>query len=139
MPTVTRWYLRTALVFLVLAFATGVLLAARAPLGLSAALAALTPVFFHLIFVGFVTQLIFGVVFWLFPKHTREQPRGSEPLAWAAFWLLNGGLVLRVVAEPAQAGAAGPVWGWLLVASAAAQWAAALLFAANTWARVKER
>ena len=77
MPTVTRWYLRTALVFLVLAFATGVLLAARAPLGLSSTITLLTPVFFHLIFVGFVTQLIFGVVFWMFPKHTREQPRGS--------------------------------------------------------------
>ena len=139
MPAVTRWYIRTSLVFLLLAFGLGVLLAARAPLGLSGDIVFLTPVFFHFLFVGFVSQLIFGVVFWLFPKHTKEKPRGSEALAWTAYVLLNLGLVLRLVAEPAVAAGPEPVWGWLLVFSSGAQWGAGILFAANTWPRVKER
>ncbi|HUF37511.1 MAG TPA: cbb3-type cytochrome c oxidase subunit I [Anaerolineales bacterium] len=139
MPPVTRWYIRTSLVFLVLSLALGALLAARTPLNLPAATGVLTPIYFHLLFVGFVAQLIFGVVFWLFPKHTKENPRGSERLAWIAYWLLNAGLVLRLIAEPANDVSRRPFWGWLLVVSAAAQLAAGILFAANTWPRVKER
>lgn len=139
MPLVTRWFLRTSLIFLILAFLLGMLLAARAPLGLNNGIAALNPVFFHLVFVGFVTQLIFGVVLWLFPKHTKEKPRGSETLAWSSYVLLNTGLILRVVAEPINTNAPAPIWGWLLVASATTQWVAGILFAANTWPRVKER
>ena len=68
MPRLTRWYLRTALVFFVVALSVGVLLASGAVLPLPAGVAALGPVYFHLLMVGWVTQLIFGVVFWMFPK-----------------------------------------------------------------------
>ncbi len=139
MPLVTRWYIRTSLVFLVLAFAAGVLLAGRVPLALPDEVSALSPVFFHLLFVGFVTQLIFGVVFWMFPKHSRENPRGSERMAWVTYALLNAGLVLRMVFEPANQMGRQPVFGWLLVGSAVLQWAAGVLFVANTWLRIKER
>lgn len=139
MPLVTRLHIRTALIFLVLSLAMGALLAARNPLNLSFAASALTPIFFHLLFVGFVAQLIFGVVFWMFPKHTKENPRGSTKLAWAVYILLNGGLLLRLIAEPANTVRPQPVWDWLLVVSAAAQWAASIFFLINTWPRVKER
>ena len=109
MPTLTRWFLRSSLVFLLLAMLLGVLQAARAPLNLPGQLNAFSPVYFHLFMVGWVTQLIFGVVFWMFPKYSKEQPRGSETLGWTVFWLLNLGLLLRVVGEPAQVLLTGPV------------------------------
>ncbi|MGW8249659.1 MAG: hypothetical protein ACWGO1_03380, partial [Anaerolineales bacterium] len=68
MPVLTRWFLKSSLLFLVLSALLGVLLAARAPLGLPGAIGAFNPLFFHLFMVGWVTQLIFGVVFWMFPK-----------------------------------------------------------------------
>lgn len=52
--------------------------------------------------VGWVTQMIIGVAFWMFPKYTRERPRGSEALAWITYVLLNVGLLLRAIAEPAN-------------------------------------
>ena len=47
MPALTRWFIKTALIYLVAALLAGVLVAARVPLSLSPELAALTPVYFH--------------------------------------------------------------------------------------------
>ncbi|HLF29065.1 MAG TPA: hypothetical protein VJG32_22280 [Anaerolineae bacterium] len=78
MPSLTRLFIKTALAYFVAALLTGVVVAARPALGLPLALAALTPVYFHLRMVGWITQLIFGVGHWMFPKFSREQPRGSD-------------------------------------------------------------
>ncbi len=138
MPQVTRWFLRMALVYLLISLLVGVLVVVpdvMAPV--PPLVAALAPVYFHAFMVGWVTQMIFGVAFWMFPKASREQPRGNERLVWWSFWLLNVGLALRVVAEPLNSVRPGGVWGWLLVPSALFQWAAALAFAGNIWGRVK--
>jgi hypothetical protein len=87
--------------------------------------------------VGWLTQLIFGVAFWLFPRFSAALPRGSEALGWASFILLNLGLLLRIVGEPWLA--LGGNTGSLLVASAVAQLLGGWAFVANTWPRIKER
>lgn len=138
MPALTRWFLKMSLVYFVLAMFLGVFIAARAPLNLAISTSAFSPIFFHLFMVGWVAQLIFGVVFWMFPKYSKEKPRGSERLGWIGFWLLNIGLALRLVGEPAQAMNPGPLWGWMLAASAVLQWAGGMAFVINTWGRVKE-
>lgn len=139
MPRLTRWYLRSALFCFVAALLIGVLQAGRGLFTLPAVVNALTPVYFHLLMVGWVTQLIFGVVFWMFPKPSTARPRGSEGLGWATYALLNMGLLLRVVAEPWQALAPGALASSALALSAVLQWLAGLAFVANTWSRVKER
>lgn len=139
MPLLTRWFIKASFLYLVAALLIGALVVARAPLDLLAGLAALAPVYFHLFMVGWVSQLIFGVVYWMFPRYSRERPRGSERLAWAVFVLLNLGLLLRAVAEPLNALRPAPAWGWLVALSAVLQWLAGLAFAANSWPRVKER
>jgi hypothetical protein len=89
--------------------------------------------------VGWVAQLIFGVVYWMFPRYSKDKPRGSEGLALATFALLNIGLVCRVVGEPIHSLWPTATWGWLVALSAILQWVAGMLFVVNTWARVKER
>jgi heme/copper-type cytochrome/quinol oxidase subunit 1 len=139
MPTLTRWFVKASLLYFVAALLLGLGLAAQGLLDLPPFFRALGPVYFHIFLVGWVTQLIFGVVFWMFPKQSLERPRGNERLAWATFWLLNAGLILRAVAEQFQTLNPSSVFGWLLAFSALAQWAAGLIFASNTWGRVKER
>ncbi len=138
MPTLTRWFLKSSFVFFILAVVLGVLQAARLPLNLPAAISAFNPVYFHLFMLGWATQLIFGVVFWMFPKYSKEKPRASERLAWLTFWLLNLGLLLRLVGEPAQALNPHLVWQWTRALSALLQWLAGMIFVINTWGRVKE-
>ncbi len=139
MPRLTRYFIKTALVYLALALVLGALLAARSALALPDEVATLSPVFFHLFMVGWVAQLIFGMLFWMLPKYSKEMPRGHERVVWAAYWLLNSGLVLRVVVEPLTA--LRPEWGlgWLLLLSALLQLSGGWAFIFNAWPRVKER
>ncbi len=137
MPFLTRLFVKTALVYFIAALLAGLLVAARPVLALPSIVAALTPVYFHLLMVGWVTQLILGVAHWMFPKFSREEPRGHDWLTWTIFILLNGGLLLRVFAEPIRTVNTDPLWGWLLALSALLQWLAAMAFVANVWPRVR--
>lgn len=139
MPLLTRLFVKTAIVYFVAALIVGLLLAARPVLGLPTIVASLSPVYFHLLMVGWVTQLILGVAHWMFPRYSKEIPRGKDWLTWATFLLLNSGLLLRIIAEPARTVSVEPVWGWLLALSALLQWLAGMAFIANLWPRVKER
>jgi len=132
MPALTRWFIKTALVYFVLALLVGILLAVR-PVG------GWFPVYLHLLVFGWLTQLIFGMVFWMFPKYSSEKPRGSETIGWLVYLTLNSGLLLRAVAEPLHAQRPGGLWGWLLVLAAVLQWLAGVLFVGNSWSRVKEK
>ena len=139
MPTLARWYIKAALVYFVLALLAGVIVQARVIIDLPSRLAVLRPVYIHLLTVGWITQLIIGVGYWMFPKFSRENPRGSERLAWATFILLNLGLALRVVSEPQVSIRAEPDLSWMLALSAVLQLVAGWLFVINTWARIGER
>ena len=139
MPSITRLFVKTALAYFVLALLTGMLITIHPLTAAVPFIGALSPVYFHLFMVGWVTQLIAGVAYWMFPKFTKEQPRGYDSLAWATYWLLNVGLILRVLAEPMQAVNPQPLWGWLIVAAAVLQWLGGMAFVANTWPRVKEK
>jgi heme/copper-type cytochrome/quinol oxidase subunit 1 len=139
MPRLTRYFIKTAFIDLAVALLLGVLLAAQAAFDLPAGIAALSPVFFHLFMVGWVAQLIFGMLFWMLPKYSKERPRGDERLAWAAYVLINVGLVLRVIGEPVNVVRADLGVGWLLGLSALLQLIGGWAFIANAWPRVKER
>ncbi len=137
MPRLVRWYIKSALVYFIAGLVAGIALAVGGPL--AELTAGLTPVYYHLLLVGWVTQLILGVAIWMFPKFSQEQPRGNEKLAWATYILLNLGLLLRVAGEPLDSLYAGAGWGGLLVASAVLQWLGGLLILSILWRRVKVR
>ena len=139
MPALTRWFVKSALAYLIGALLLGVAVALPAVLPVPPAVRALAPVYFHFFMVGWVGQLIFGVVYWMFPRYAKEKPRGSEPLGWATYGLLNLGLLLRAVAEPLHALQPAPGWGWLLALSAVLQWLAGMAFVLNTWGRIREK
>ncbi|HXI35188.1 MAG TPA: hypothetical protein VNH63_13985 [Gemmatimonadales bacterium] len=137
MPPLTRWYIKTGFVYLVVALLGALLLAAAPLIRLPASVMAAGPAQIHAFVVGWLTQLIFGVAYWMFPKFSPEQPRGHNSIAVAAYVLLNAGLLARIVAEPWQAVHAGPWPAYLLVAAAVAQWLGGVGFVLNTWPRVR--
>ncbi len=138
MPTVSRLFLKFGLVYFVAALACGV---AMAWVGGGWG-AILLPTYLHLFVVGWLTQIIIGVALWLFPKWTKEQPRGREWLSWTALVTLNVGLLIRAGAEPGQILLANES-GWqsalgvLLVVSAILQWIGGIAFLVNIWGRIK--
>ena len=129
MPTVTRWALKTALGWAAAAMLVGVLLAWPGAPSLP------YPTYLHLLTVGWLSNLIFGVAHWMFPRDTAERPRGDVRLAWAGWGALNAGLILRIVGEATRGNAPGL---WLLLA-AVLQLAAVWLWVIHLWPRVKAR
>lgn len=135
MPTLTRLYVKSGLVCLILAVMTALSLKIAAPE--PGYLSRLAPLYYHLFMVGWVTQLIFGISFWMFPRHTREKPRGIEPLAWITFIFLNAGLLLRVISEPIIISDPSWFWRWTIIVSGILQWLAGIGYVIHIWNRVK--
>ena len=162
MPTVTRLFLKSAFVYLLVALALGVVAAGRGGLWAEVAVSQ-----FHLLAIGWLTQAIFGVAYWLFPLRPPRVPgggtppvhpiqgpgparparsaepirqvRGPEAPLAVAYGLLNVGLLVRAVGEPLFDAGRLAGGGWLLAASGVFQFAAAALFVWQIWPRVRER
>lgn len=137
MPTLTRYFIKTGLLHFIIALLMGFAVTLQPLIALP--VSALRPVYLHLLMVGWLTQLIIGVAYWMFPKQSKENPRGSLHLGWGVYLMLNGGLLLRVLGEPLLT--LKPEWnvGWTLAVSAVLQLLAGYGFIALIWQRVRER
>jgi hypothetical protein len=143
-PSLTRWYLRCALAYLVGGMgALALLWWARAGWA-GAVWLGMWPTALHMLTVGWMTQMIWGVGFWLLPPASRARPHGRDGFLRAAFVLLNVGLLLRIVGEPAMRWASAPgadtLTAWtapVLGASATMQWLACVLATVALWPRIR--
>lgn len=135
MPTASRWLIKTALVYLALALGFGVYRVGQGVGLLPGSATTLWLPQLHFLTVGWITQLIFGVAYWLFPR-SREEDWG-QPVMWTAYATLNLGLILRLGCEPVLLPEAVRTGG--LVASAVLQWIASLLLVGHFWRRVRTK
>lgn len=139
MPPLSRLWIKAGIIHFVAAMVIGVLIKARPLVGAGPEDAAWMPVFYHLLMVGWITQIIMGVSWWMFPVLGRQRPRGPEWLGWTTLIALNIGLVLRVAGEPFSATASPDLMRFLLSLSAALQVAGALAYVILIWPRVRTR
>ncbi len=139
MPTLTRWTIRAALIYLVVGLVTGALYWANAQWSFWPLLGSLNPIYIHLLVVGWLTQLAIGVAYWMFPVIRKDNMRGDPRLAWAVFVMLNAGLILRAMFEPWRSLQPSDLNGIGLVLSALLQVIAGYLFVILCWPRVRER
>jgi cbb3-type cytochrome oxidase subunit 1 len=120
------WFVRASLIHLVIGVTLGALLLADIglPGGPPRWLAALRPLHVEVLLFGWVVQLVMGVALWIFPRFgVPRSSHGRPALAWAAFALLNAGVVLVGLTPAvfagrlAEVGAAGAfaanLWGWV--------------------------
>jgi hypothetical protein len=139
MPRLSRYFIKTGLLYMVAAFLLSLLVVARPALGLPLWLSAFSPVLAHLFVVGWITQLIAGVAIWMFPKISKENPRGDARFGWLVYGLLNIGLLLRLIFEPLLTLDPAQPFGWALVASGVCQLLAGWGIVILLWPRVKLR
>jgi hypothetical protein len=120
---------RTALVALVLGTTLGALLLAGPGLG-ATALLRWRPLHAELLLVGWTIQLALGVAYWILPRFRTGPERGRDELGWAAYLLINAGVLL------AGLGGVAGARPWML-AGRGAELLAAAAFLAHAWPRVK--
>lgn len=138
MPRLSVLMVRTSLLHLVFGFTWGTLILLAkggAPLVWSWRL---LPAHIEVLILGWMAQLAMGVAFWILPRFAppapgkrAARPRGDERPVWAAYVLLNAGVVLTAFA---------PVLGLTpasLIVGRIAGALAVFAFARHAWPRVK--
>jgi hypothetical protein len=139
MPTLSRYFIKAGMIYFVVGLLMAAVILAQPVFDLPASLNLMRPTYLHLLTVGWITQLIVGVAYWMFPKYSKDAPRRNERIGWAVFVLLNVGIILRSIGEPLMAMYPSSGMGWLLVLAGVAQLLGGWGFILNTWSRVKER
>lgn len=140
MPPIARAYVRAAFLYFIAAFVLGALVLADRWLGSIRWIKAASVSQVHLLVVGWITQLAIGVAYWMFPRFRKDQdqrPRGSDALAWAVLGTLNGGLLLRLLAEPLYYMGIRPWPAALLALAGVLQALAGLGFGWLIWGRIR--
>lgn len=137
MPPLSRWFIKSSLIYLLGTFITGVLAVLDPPWQVIPGTGRLTIIYYHLFMLGWVSQLIFGVANWMFPVYSRDAPRRNEQLGWASYGLLNGGLVFLLLGEGVRAASTGPAGSWFVALASLLLLLAGLAFVVNTWGRIK--
>lgn len=123
--------MRAALIHLAVGMTLGAVLLWHKAYALHPLVWRLLPMHMELLLVGWVLQLALGVAYWILPRWRTH--RGPPQPVWAAWVLLNGGVLLVVAAAVVGGRVAAP----LAVTGRALEVAAAAAFALHAWPRVK--
>jgi len=98
MPTLSRWFVRTALVWLGLGVSLGAALLVNKASGFAPMVWTLLPLHISFLLVGWALELALGVAWWLLPR-LEDNRRVHPALGWGSWGLLTGGLVVEVAAQ----------------------------------------
>lgn len=132
MPRLSVLAVRMSLSCLLIGATLGALLLAHKGVPIDASLWVLRGPHIELVLVGWLVQLALGVAFWILPRPRLAEERARrERTAWAAFAVLNAGLVTAVVAS--AVGAPAPMLG----AGRALELLGVALFGVHAWSRVR--
>lgn len=134
MPRLARVFIKTGLVYFLISLLLG--LAAEFQW---TQFPGITPLFWHMLMVGWITQIIFGVSMWMFPGRTREEGFRAQLWGWLTYITLNGGLFLRIIAEPMTYSSTETIWSLLIVISAVTQVVAAICYIIELWPRIQSK
>lgn len=130
MPTLTKWAVRAALVYLLLGFTFGGLLLSNKGVPFAPVLWRLRAAHIEFLIAGWMVQLALGVAHWIVPRF-RGGVFGRVELAWLSLGLLNLGILIAGLGP--LAGVDGPWTG----VGRVLQVVAALLYAYYIWPRVR--
>lgn len=136
MPLATRLFIKAGMLYLLLGL-TLALISGIPSLGFGQLL---LPVYWHMIVVGWITQIIIGVSVWMFPRSSRGKRETNSKLIFGSFITLNAGLLLRFVSEPFIPVLSDNLLIMLsIILSAALQLIAITLFIIEIWPRIRGR
>ncbi len=130
MPRLSAVAVRAALLYLLFGFSFGALLLANKGVPLAGWIWNLLPAHIEFLLVGWTSQLILGVAFWILPRFPGGS-RGNEALARWALALLNTGILMVAVQGLL------PANNVLLLPGRGLEVMAAILFALHAWKRIR--
>jgi hypothetical protein len=130
MPRLSVYFVRAALIHLLLGFTFGALLLINKGMMISPMIWAFLPLHIEFTFIGWMIQLALGVAFWILPRFSRGPSRGDERWSWAAFTLLNTGILCIALQSLFT-------WPWISPMGRMFETLALASFVIGNWKRVK--
>ncbi len=136
MFTLARYYIKSAILFLVLGLVLGGYMTYRINISGSGVPQSMIAAHTHLILVGFVIMLIMGIALWLFPR-PREKVFYSPLIAEITFYLMFAAIAVRSTGEILNGFILSRWIAWTIVAGSFGEIAGIVLFFINIWNRIK--
>jgi hypothetical protein len=130
-PRLSCWCIRASLLYLAVGFTLGALLLFHKGVPLHPALWRLLLPHIEFVLLGWTLQLAMGVAFWILPRYRQGPGRGREVIAWLAFALLNGGVLMVGVGWMLGAPGLVPLLGRM------AEAVSAVAFGVHAWRRAR--
>jgi len=130
MPRLSVYFVRASLIYLAVGFTFGGLLLANKGVLISPLIWMLLPIHIEFLFVGWLIQLAIGIAFWILPRFSQGASRGDERWSWAAFALINIGILIVVLQS---------LFGvqWLIFFGRSLEIFGLIAFVIGNWKRVK--
>jgi len=151
MPRTSRISVKASIIYLAIGATLGAILLFNRWIPLGSGVYALRASHVQFLVVGWLTQLIMGVGWWLFPPlpiglrgntgrpmRWGQAQRGSERLFWIALVCLNAGVLLYALFDPLHSWTQIALFDVLAGSSSLFLLTAAVLFVVNLWGRVRE-
>jgi hypothetical protein len=151
MPLTSRVSVKASIIYLAIGATLGAILLIDRWIPLGSSAYALHASHVQLLVVGWLTQLIIGVAWWLFPPlsiglrgdaqgpvRRGQATRGSEHLFWTALACLNAGVLLKALFEPLHIWTQIGLFDVLAGSSVLFLVIAAVIFVVSLWGRVRE-
>ncbi len=133
MPTLSRYLIRSALIYLGIGFTFGGLILSAKGGFVDARVWGWLPMHIVLLIDGWLIQLTLGVAYWILPR-IQSHERGRRSWAWAGFTVLQIGLALTLLT-------ALTVWlpaiQALFAPAVILQLIGVILFAIHAWPRIR--
>lgn len=129
MPRASCWFVRAALIYLLIGFTLGALLLMNKALAWSPLLWLFLAAHIEFLVTGWTLLLVMGVAYWIPPRFQTERRRVA--LVWVAFGLVNLG-VWAVALAPWSGSA--QIW---IAVGRSAEVTGAAAFAFHAWPRIK--
>jgi hypothetical protein len=136
-PPLIRRYIKTSFVFLLVGMALGAYATVEVNLRGRGVPWPLITAHVHLVLVGFMLMVVFGVASWMFPRPGRDDARYRPWVAEVVYWMLTLATAARTLGELGSAAAGVRGGSWLAALGGLGQLGAALLFVVNMWVRVR--
>lgn len=131
MPKLTIWFIRTALIYLLLGFTVGGVLLTQKGINLFPKIWILLPVHIEWMFIGWIFQLAMGVAFWILPRFSQRPLRGNETLVAISYVFINLGILTVFFHSLFQ------MTEWVSFAGKLLEAIAVALFAIHAWPRIR--
>jgi cbb3-type cytochrome oxidase subunit 1 len=137
MFSTARWFIKTAIVFLIAGILSGLYMMAMKELFSLGYPYTFISAHTHIILIGFVMMMIMGVAIWFFPRPEKDDKKYKPDLIRVIYWMMTISTALRFIFEIMNGYLNGPLYGKIIFVASAGQVLSFILFFYSIWGRIR--